>query len=236
MLIVLDAGHSFDTSGKTNPDGLKEYEINQAITEFTRSILITYSNVSVVFTHSEKKDVPLQKRTDLANSIKADCFVSIHSNALGNGRDWNDATGIETFIHPSAGTTSRSLAHKVQKNMIAVTGLKDRGVKTANLHVLRETKMPSILVECGFMTNQAEVKLLRSDSYRKACAEAIAKSITEEFKLTKKETLPFPNDVSTNGHYKVQVGAFKKKQQANELAAELKKKGYESYIIFQKDL
>ena len=235
MKIILDAGHGYSTEGKRSPDGLKEYEINRAIAIYTKDILQTYRDVTVIFTHNDHRDVPLKERTTIANAAKADCFVSIHANAAGNGVNWNDANGIETFIFSSASAKSRTLAEIVQKNLIAATGLRNRGVKTANFHVLRESKMPAILIECGFMTNQLEVKLLRSETYQKTCAEAIAKSIVEAFKLQKAPQVITPTtQASTQGIYKVQVGSFQSKQNADALANKLKSLGYEPYIIFEK--
>lgn len=235
MKIVLDAGHGYNTQGKRSPDGLKEYEINRSIAIYTKDILQTYQDVTVIFSHNDDRDVALKERTTIANIAKADCFVSIHANAAGNGVNWHDANGIETFIFTSGSAKSRTLAETVQKNLIAATGLRNRGVKTANFQVLRETKMPAILIECGFMTSQSEVKLLRSETYRKTCAEAIAKSIIEVFKLQKAPQVAKPTTrPSTQGIYKVQVGAFHSKQNADALAEKLKSQGYEPYIIFEK--
>lgn len=232
MKIVIDAGHGYNTAGKRSPDGLKEYEINRSIASYARNFLLTYQNINIIFTHSDLQDVALKTRIHKANTLQADCFVSIHSNAAGSGLEWHSASGIETYIYNSANQKSRSLAEKVQKNLIIATGLNNRGVKTADFYVLRETKMTAILVECGFMTNRTEEKLLKSETYRKACGEAIAKAIAEEYNL-KKALAPMSNN-STTGSYKVQVGAFKSKQLADSLAQNLKKQGYEPYIIFEK--
>ncbi|WP_042350752.1 N-acetylmuramoyl-L-alanine amidase [Bacillus massiliigorillae] len=232
MKIVIDAGHGYSTAGKRSPDGLQEYEINRSIASYARQFLESYQNIRIIFTHSDKQDVPLQTRVKTANSLQADCFVSIHSNAAGHGTEWHSASGIETYIYNSASQKSRSLADKVQQNLIIATGLKNRGVKTADFYVLRETKMPAILVECGFMTNSVEVKLLKSETYRKACGEAIAKAIAAEYHLQKK-LIPLVT-TPTIGSYKVQIGAFKSKQLADALAQTLKKQGYEPYIIFEK--
>lgn len=232
MKIVLDAGHGFDTPGKKSPDGLKEYEINRAIASYTKAALLTYQDVNIIYTHSDKQDVSLKSRTDQANLIHAACFISIHANALGNGKEWNGASGIETFVHNHASKRAFSLAGKVQKNLIIATGLKDRGVKFSDFHVLRETKMAAILIECGFMTNLDDIKLLRSETYRKACGDAIAKAIAEEYEL-KKIPEPPTNTSPLKSIYKVQVGVFKNKQQAEILANKLRKQGYDPFIIFQ---
>ncbi|MBD3108572.1 N-acetylmuramoyl-L-alanine amidase [Bacillus sp. AGMB 02131] len=233
MKIVLDAGHGYETAGKRSPNGVREYEINRAIAIYTRDLLTAYQNVSVYFTHSDKRDVPLKARTDQANSLKADCFVSIHANAYGDGKSWNSAHGIETYVHPDADSETITLAELVQRQLFISTGLRNRGVKQANFHVLRETKMTAILVECGFMTNEGEMRLLKTETFRRACAEAIAKGIAEKYRLKKKTNEPAVSQSPTGGLYKVQTGAFKEKKKAEQLALTLEEKGYKTYIVFE---
>jgi N-acetylmuramoyl-L-alanine amidase len=233
LKIVLDAGHGYDTPGKRSPDGMKEYEFNRMVANYAKKLLSQYKNVEVYFTHSDVKDIPLQTRTKQANALKANLLISIHANASGSG-GWNSAEGIETFIHTRKPAEAVKLANSVHKNLILATRLKDRGVKTANFHVLRETTMPSILIECGFMTNKEEIKLLRSDSYRQKCAEAIVKGIAEAYGLEKVNAVSSPLPPQENGLYKVQVGAFNDKKNADFLAEQLKKAGYKAMVIFEK--
>ncbi|RFU63902.1 N-acetylmuramoyl-L-alanine amidase [Peribacillus glennii] len=176
MKVMLDAGHGYQTPGKRSPDGMKEYDFNRAVAAYAKLFLDKHKGVEVYFSHSDKEDVPLHKRAALANSIGVDIFISIHANAFGDGT-WNNACGIETFVHTSKPKQAISLAKKIQSTVTAMTGLPDRGVKTANFQVLRETKCPAVLVECGFMTNRQEAKLLQSNHYRKLCAKAITISI-----------------------------------------------------------
>ena len=241
MKIILDAGHGYNTPGKRTPDGVKEYEINRSIANYLKDILLGYYGVSVTLVHNDQQDVPLQARTDRANDLKGELYISIHSNASGDGKEWNSATGIETYVHPTASSQTLTLAKKIQRNLIVATGMKDRGVKTANFHVLREARMPSILVECGFMTNKDDAKLLKTPFYQKACAESIAKAIVAEYKLKKRAVAsapaspPKPKEPKTNGIYKVQAGSFQRKQNADELAAALKKQGFQACIVFESD-
>lgn len=234
MKIVLDAGHGYETAGKRSPDGIREFEINRAIAIYTRDLLAAYQNVSVFFAHSDKRDVPLKTRTEQANTMNVDCYISIHANAYGDGKTWNSANGIETYIHPVASADAVALAELVQKHLSISTGLRNRGVKRANFHVLRETKMTAILIECGFMTNEEEMKLLKMDAFRRACSEAIVKGIAEKFHLKKKSNSVSAPQSSSSGLYKVQVGAFREKKNAEELARSLEKIGYDSFIIFEK--
>jgi N-acetylmuramoyl-L-alanine amidase len=190
LKIVLCAGHGPETAGKRTPDGMREYQFNSAVAYYVRESLLDYEDVAVKFVHSGNRDVPLDERTDRANSWGADAYVSIHANAYGSG-GWNSANGIETYVHTSKPKEALSLAQKVQSNLIKETGLSDRGVKATNFQVLRETAMTAILVECGFMTNREEAALLKTNAYRKNCAKAIVEGLVEQYGLKKK---PKPQD------------------------------------------
>jgi N-acetylmuramoyl-L-alanine amidase len=111
--------------------------------------------------------------------------ISVHANAAGDV--WSPAHGIETFTYTSPSKVSVELAEKVQKSLIKATGLTDRGVKKADFHMVRETHMPSILCECGFMSNKEEAALLKSDAYQKKVAQVIVEELADQFDLKKKE-------------------------------------------------
>lgn len=239
MNIMLDAGHGFDTAGKRTPDGLMhEYEFTREVAAYAKSFLANYQGVAVYLAHSDSEDVPLQQRTNKANSLPADVYVSIHANAYGS--NWSEAEGIETYVYVTKPQEALELANKIQKNIVIATGLKDRGVKTADFHVLRETTMTAVLIECGFMTNHREAALLKSDDYRRACAEAIVKGLAEQYRLTlKNHTVAKAEHTTTKpepkGLYKVQVGAYKNKKNAEEVAEKLKQLGYSTYIYFSNE-
>ncbi|RDU37671.1 N-acetylmuramoyl-L-alanine amidase [Neobacillus piezotolerans] len=224
MKFMLDAGHGYSTAGKRSPSGMREYEFNRAVAAYTKTELETYLDVTVYFAHSDDRDVPLQERTDKANELKVDAYIAIHANAYQD--TWNSANGVDTFVYVTKPKDAYELALKVQKNLVEKTGRRDRGVKTANFHVLRETNMTSILTECGFMTNPEEEALLRSDSYRQVCGKAIASGIAEHYGLKKKPTAPAPG---SGALYRVQAGAFRDKGNADDLVKKLSLKGYEAF-------
>lgn len=225
MKIAIDAGHGYETPGKRTVDGMKEYEFNRAVAGEMKKLLEKYEGVTVLFTHSDQRDVPLNERTTKANKEKVDVFISIHANAHGNGNQWTSAEGIETYVYTTKPKTATRLAQMVQNELISSTKRKDRGVKTANFHVLKATSMTAILCECGFMTNKEEAVLLQTSSYRLTCAKAIVDAIVKYYQLTKtKSTI-------SSSLYKVQVGAFSNKQNAEALAKELKAKGYDTFIV-----
>ncbi|KKI92829.1 cell wall hydrolase [Bacillus sp. SA1-12] len=229
MKMMIDAGHGYETPGKRSVDGMREYEFNRAVAEEMKDQLALYEGVSVLYSHSDRRDVPLSERTAKANREHVNLFVSIHANAHWNGREWTSAAGIETYVYLSKPRTAYQLAKNVQACLVKHTYRKDRGVKTANFHVLKETKMTAILVECGFMTNKTEASLLRSAAYRLTCARAIVTGIVTTYNL-KKKTI----DPSDKVLYKVQTGAFAEKENALQLAVELEKKGYDAMIVSAK--
>ncbi|WP_255485818.1 N-acetylmuramoyl-L-alanine amidase [Sporosarcina sp. BP05] len=174
--LLIDAGHGPETAGKRSPDGLlREFSFNSAVADLVKQFLIE-EGFTVIFAHKAQEDVPLTTRIKLANSLTVDAFVSIHANAFGN--DWNSANGIETFVYPTASKASIALASLVQSALITACNRTDRGVKKANYAVLRETRIPAILIECGFMTNREEAALLMRKAYRLQCARAIAHALS----------------------------------------------------------
>ncbi|MBP2658001.1 MAG: cell wall hydrolase/autolysin, partial [Firmicutes bacterium] len=106
----------------------------------------------------------LEARVSLANSNQADVFVSIHSNSNSDP----NIKGAMTF-YPTG--KSSALASAVENAMVVQTGAIDKGTSSANFHVLRNTSMPSTLVEMGFVSNKEEAAQLNSDSYRNKLAQ-----------------------------------------------------------------
>ena len=239
MKIMLDAGHGYNTAGKRSIDGMREYEFTRKVAAFASEILSAYQNVTVYFAHSDSRDVPLQERTNAANRLNVDAYVAIHANAYGT--TWNDANGIETYVYTTNHQETYQLAQKVQSNLVTLTGLRNRGVKTANFHVLRETKMPAILVECGFMTNRNEAALMRTDAYQRNCAQAIVNGLADQYNLTKNQTAPPPSTTPTplsnpasppkSGLFKVQAGAFSGRNNADEHVRKLKSDGFDAFVF-----
>jgi N-acetylmuramoyl-L-alanine amidase len=114
----------------------------------------------------------LKARTDLANAAGAEIFVSVHNNYLAA-----TTSGTETFHFYYSSAAARTLAQDVHAQVVAALGLPDRGVKTAGFYVLRNTRMPAILVEGAFLSNPAEALLLADAAVRQRIAEAIGRGI-----------------------------------------------------------
>ena len=191
--IFLDPGHGGSDSGAFE-NGVKEKDLTLSVYNKVSSRLASLG-YTVLTSRNTDKDVGLVSRADQANKSNADMFLSIHFNAGGRGASY----GIETYYYkPEAGYTpainkenhnnperlekSRKLANKVQQNLLYKTGAYDRGVKRASFAVLRETSIPSILVELGFIDNQEEVNKIKTNEYQEKLADGIVDGIVEYYK------------------------------------------------------
>lgn len=189
--IAIDDGHGKETLGKRTPefsDGtiMKENEFNEKVAFYLDKALKN-CGFETILVAPESYDVSLRTRVQRANDAGANVYISIHANAYGN--NWNLANGIETWIYEKVmgGSETERLAKEVQKELVQSTGRRNRGIKRSpDLYVLHATKMHAVLVECGFMTNKDEADLLRSDSYRKKCADAICNGVCSFYGIQNK--------------------------------------------------
>ena len=226
MRIVIDPGHDIGTPGKRGTR-LKEFEFNSVVATYLGALLTDYEGVLIKFSHNlyDGIDDSLSKRVKVANDLNAQLYMSIHANAGPSS-----ARGIETYIHPNAKGTY-AVARAIHDHTVNLTKQTNRGVKTADFQVLRETKMDAVLIECGFMTNEQDQDLLLNDNYRRLCAEGIKRGIVQHYNLKMK---PKPQGGQESGKsklYRVQVGAFSEQANAQELLETVKKKGFDGYIM-----
>ncbi|MDI3234158.1 N-acetylmuramoyl-L-alanine amidase [Exiguobacterium antarcticum] len=178
-LVALDAGHGINTAGKRTPDNEREWSFNNQVLLAAQKRLAEYEDVKVLRLDDPtgKTDVPLIDRTNKANKAKADVLVSIHHNA--NTGKWGNWTGTETFTYTPASANPKSvaLAKAVHPKLVKAMGLNDRGLKAADFHMVRESKMPAILTEGGYMDSVVDIKALRSDARLKLAGIAIADGV-----------------------------------------------------------
>ncbi|MGM9607833.1 MAG: N-acetylmuramoyl-L-alanine amidase [Oscillospiraceae bacterium] len=171
FLVVLDPGHGGDDPGAVVGETL-EKDINLAIALLVREQLEEQEGITVLMTREQDVYPSLTDRADFANRENADLFVSIHANSLED----DSYAGIITFYHPDK-RSSRAFAQAIQAAAAAASGGIDRGVRSEDYAVLRETDMPAVLVETGFMTCPEELALLQDADYQKLLAEGIAQGI-----------------------------------------------------------
>lgn len=186
--IVIDAGHGIDTPGKRTPAGEREWTFNDKVARAVIENLNLYKGIEILRVDdvTGKRDIPLKARTNLANGWNSDVYISIHHNAFKSV--WGNHGGIESYTmdHPKANAESVRLAKLIHPRVVKAMGLRDRGIKRANLHVLRETNMPAVLIEGGFMDSLTDINALRNDEKLEAQGRAIAEGLAKYFKLALK--------------------------------------------------
>ena len=221
MKIFLDAGHGGSDPGAI---GRKSHEadINLMLTEIIGRIL-TEQNQTVVHSRLTDKYLTLSQRAYMSNKAQCNVYVSIHCNSFNKA-----SHGVETFSYPNS-TEGMKLSKIVQEGLIEVTGLTDRGSKTANFGVLRMSKATAILIETAFISNPTEENLLLSEAFREKVSDSIVRSLLEYLKV------PYIDKIAkkSNKLYHVQLGAFGVKSNADNLVKELEKKGYKPFVKFE---
>ena len=173
--VFIDAGH-----GGTDPGalgyGYRESDLNLQVAKKVESKLKS-KGIDVKMSRSSDIFYSLSERAEMANDYGADAFVSIHQNSA----EAKSANGIETYYNRKK-EEDRPLSNDIQKQVISQTGANNRGVKNAEFTVLVKSEMISALVECGFITNESEVKKLSDPSYQDKLATGIADGIEEYLK------------------------------------------------------
>ncbi|MDR0270680.1 N-acetylmuramoyl-L-alanine amidase family protein [Paenibacillus sp.] len=170
--VVIDAGHGAKDPGTTGITGKKEKNFNLALALKVGKILKQDPNLNVVLTRSDDTFLELSERAKIANDLKADVFVAIHANSAGSSA----ASGSETYYQRDA---SKALANVMHKHLVQAAGLPNRGVKYGNFHVIRETKMPAVLLEVGYLSNKNDEASLFSESFQQRVAQGVADGIKE---------------------------------------------------------
>ena len=218
--VVIDPGH-----GGTDPgasfDGYLEKDFNLSIALKVRDFLQDRYEVSLVMTRESDTTMSLQQRTDLANSINADFYLSVHNNAGGG-------SGFESFIYngtvPPETVTHQNVIH--DEVMLAVKtkyNIIDRGKKRANFHVLRETIMSALLLEVLFVDNINDLALLKNPAFIEDVSNGIAKGVAKALALPAK-----PTSITL---YKVIAGSFKNREKAENRVQFLAANGIDAFIV-----
>jgi N-acetylmuramoyl-L-alanine amidase len=183
-LIVIDPGHGGSDPGAIFPLlDLYEKNIVLEVAKQTKSLL-EKEGFQVMMTRSDDSYVSLFERVEIANQLQADLFVSIHVNAATQAR----TKGVETVYYPSEKNPedfrdNRALAAIFHEEVMKALGADSFRIDAReNLIVLRETKMPAVLTELGFVTNPDEERLLASAGYLQSAAEGIFKAVMRYFK------------------------------------------------------
>ncbi|WP_199794875.1 N-acetylmuramoyl-L-alanine amidase family protein [Paenibacillus faecalis] len=177
-IVVIDPGHGGSDPGTTSFTKKHEKHFALALSLKVQALLQQESDIEVIMTRETDIYPTRSERVKLANDLKADVFVSIHGNSVPSAPQ---VTGTETFYYQRA--SSKELAKLIHKNLIKAIGLYDRGVKNGNFQVIRETKMPAVLLEVGFLSNKSDEEAMMSETFQNKAAQAIVDGIKEYLKL-----------------------------------------------------
>lgn len=209
-LVAIDAGHGMHTEGKQSVpmskdlyiDGklvrakgkiIKENEWNRGVSEYL-SVALKRCGIDTMFTAdmTGKTDIPLSTRAHKANVAKADLLISNHYNAIGSCAKWQTRVKGLLVMH-----TKNSSSNSIKLGKLAVKHLKkdidyeysyglmrDVDMSGFTLAILRQTTMPAILIEYGFMDYWNEAKLMLDKKHQEKCAEAVCKAVCEYFGVT----------------------------------------------------
>ena len=167
--VVIDAGHGGHDRGGIAGQRVDEKTMNLDVSLRLRSVLQSYG-YRVVMTRDSDVFIPLGTRVAIANAYRNAIFVCIHFNATSR----RSASGIETYFYSSQ---SLPLASAIHYYVAGGAPSANRGVRRRGFYVLRNTRIPSVLVECGFLTNPTEASYAQNASYRQKLAFEIAHGI-----------------------------------------------------------
>ncbi|AWO74187.1 MULTISPECIES: N-acetylmuramoyl-L-alanine amidase family protein [Geobacillus] len=183
--IFLDPGHGGNDAGAVG-NGLLEKDITLFIAlEINRLLQNEYEGVSVQLSRTKDETVSLDERTDRANQWGADVYVAIHVNAGGG-------TGYEDYIYNRLDDDSATarIRDAIHEEVVKATGFRDRGKKKANFHVLRETAMPAVLTENGFIDREEDAGKLNDTRFLRMVARGHVNGLERALGLRKKPNAP----------------------------------------------
>ncbi len=187
-VIILDAGHGGWDPGKKGAGGEDEKDINLAVMQKLQQYL-EQGGATVYITRDTDEALGSKKRTDMAerkkiaNESAGDLLVSIHQNAFPS----SGAKGAQVFYH-NASEQGKQLAELIQERLKTSVDSENKRLAKENsdYYILRTTEIPAVIVECGFLSNPAEEKLLNEEDYQSKLAWAVYLGIVDYFSIAER--------------------------------------------------
>ena len=189
--IVIDAGHGGEDGGAVSNNGIAEAEINlkialklqQLLEQSGSNVVLTRSDNNAIYdldkkTLREKKNSDIRNRVKIGNNSSADIFVSIHLNKIPESQYY----GWQTFFKEGSEDGKR-LATCIQNNLNEAIQKENKRVpmKISNVYIIKHVEIPTVIVECGFLSNPEEEKILQQEEYQTKLAWGIYNGIMEYF-------------------------------------------------------
>ncbi|CAN5135337.1 hypothetical protein BH20VER2_BH20VER2_08850 [soil metagenome] len=170
--IVIDPGHGGHDRGGVPGQRISEKQMTLDVSQRLARILEA-SGYRVVMTRNSDVFIPLGTRVATGNSYRGATFVSVHFNSAQRA----GANGIETYYYRG---DSGGLAANIHRHVVAAVPTENRGIRRRGFYVLRQTRVPSVLLELGFLTNPREGSLAMNAAHRQRLAEAVARGIRRQ--------------------------------------------------------
>ena len=226
--VFIGVGHGGSDPGAV-ANGLKEADLNLPIALYCRDELIRHS-VVVQMSRTKNENDTLSEEIKECNAFNPDLAIDIHNNAGGGD-------GAEAFYHYKGGL-SKTLADNVLCEIVNI-GQNSRGAKirkNANgkdyYGFIRETYAPAVIVECAFVDNKTDIAIIDTAEEQKVMGVAIAKGILKTLGINYITPATVSEDTTESEKlYRVQVGAFKNKDNASALLKKLKSAGFDGFIV-----
>ena len=232
--VALNAGHYLGTAGKRtlksiDPDETREWVLNDRVCDKVERKLSAYDGYELlrIDDTTGKTNLTIKARTDKANRFGADIYIGVHHNAGING---GSGGGIMAYVYTSVGAYTKNMQKLLYDKLIQKTGLKgNRATPLAsqNLAECRDTKMPAVLLELGFMDSTTDTPVILTDDFADKAADAIVEAIAQLGSLKLKAV---PPKADNTARYFVQAGAFSEKANAEALVNRLKNAGFDAII------
>lgn len=224
--VFIGVGHGGTDSGAVAANGLKEKDLNLSIALACDAELKRHGVKTQLSRYTDEAD-SISEEIKECNAYKPDVAVDIHNNAGGGAGD-----GCEVF-YSIAGGTGKTLAYNINAGMLEV-GQNSRGIKTKKTALgkdyyafIRETSAPAVIVECAFVDNKTDIAIIDTAAEQKAMGAAIAKGILKTLNIAYKPT----EETAGNVIYKVQIGSFKLKSNAEKMREKARALGFtDAYI------
>ncbi len=188
--LAINAGHGYNTAGKRclkalDPNETREYVLNKRICDKLQSLLSEMEGISILRI-DDGTELSITQRTDRANAFDADFYLAVHHNAGINGADGG---GIEAYVYLQVDQETLDWQSRLYNALIETTGLagnRAQPLRKADLGEVRQTKMPAVLLECGYMDSATDVPIILSEQFADSCADALCKVIVQKGGLTPK--------------------------------------------------
>lgn len=221
--VFIGVGHGGSDSGAV-ANGLKEKDLNLAIALACNEVLQKHG-LKILMSRTKDETDTLKEEIKECNNFNPDLAIDIHNNAGGGD-------GAEVF-HTINGGTGKTLAQNILNEIVAI-GQNSRGIKTKKnasgkdyFGFVRDIKAPSVIVECAFIDNAKDIKIIDTAAKQKIMGLAIAKGVLKTLNIKYVE----PTATTSNKIYRVQVGAYSKKANAEAMQEKLKSAGFDSTIV-----